>query len=142
MKSIWILAAAETAQDSQEGTVVTSEPTSEQQAVTQADGSNGKTGNDSTQDTQKQGSPLGLWILPLIVIMMVMMFLGPRKKQQQHQKMVASLKKNDRVRTIGGIFGTVLEIKSDEIILKIDESNNTKMRVVPSAIATVLSDEK
>jgi preprotein translocase subunit YajC len=55
--------------------------------------------------------------------------------------MVQSLKKNDRVRTIGGILGTVMDVRDDEIVLKIDEATNTKMRVIPAAIATVLSDK-
>jgi len=52
------------------------------------------------------------------------------------------LKKNDRVRTIGGILGVVLDVRDDEIVLKIDEANNTKIRVIPSAIATVIGDDK
>ena len=47
-----------------------------------------------------------------------------------------------RVRTIGGIFGTVLDVRDDEIVLKIDESTNAKMRISPSAVATVLKDAK
>ena len=49
--------------------------------------------------------------------------------------MIQSLKKNDRVRTIGGIIGTIIDIKDDEITLKVDESNNTKIKVVPGAIS-------
>jgi preprotein translocase subunit YajC len=56
--------------------------------------------------------------------------------------MVKSLQKNDRVRTIGGIFGTVIEVRDKEVIIKIDESNNTKMRVSPNAISSVVGDEK
>jgi len=56
--------------------------------------------------------------------------------------MVASLKKNDRVRTIGGILGTIIDVRDDEIVLKIDEANNTKIRIIPSAVAQVLTDEK
>lgn len=80
--------------------------------------------------------------LLIIVVMYLFLFRGPKKKQQEHQKMVASLKKNDRVRTIGGIFGTVLDVRDDEIILKVDEATNAKIRVVPSAIAVVLSNGK
>ena len=82
---------------------------------------------------------------PFIVIMIIMymfIFRGPKKKQQQHAQMVKSLKKNDRVRTIGGIFGTVIEVRDKDGIIKIDESNNTKIRVSPSAISTVTGDEK
>ena len=56
--------------------------------------------------------------------------------------MVQSLKKNDRVQTIGGIFGTIVDIKGDEITLKVDESNNTKIKVVASAIGKNLSKDK
>lgn len=63
----------------------------------------------------------------ILVVMYLLLFRGPKKKQQQHKQMVASLKKNDRVRTIGGILGTVLDVRDDEIVLKIDEATNTKM---------------
>jgi len=56
--------------------------------------------------------------------------------------MVQSLKKNDKVRTIGGIIGTVVDIKEDEITLKVDESNNTKIKVASSAIGKNLSIDK
>ena len=83
--------------------------------------------------------------LPFILIFLVMyllLFRGPRKKQQQHKQMVQTLEKNDRVRTIGGIIGNVVDVKDDEITLKIDESNNTKIKIVPSAIGKNLSKDK
>ena len=55
--------------------------------------------------------------------------------------MVQSLGKNDRVRTIGGIIGTVVDIKGDEITLKVDESTNTKIKIVSSAIGKNLSKD-
>ena len=55
--------------------------------------------------------------------------------------MLQSLEKNDRVRTIGGIIGTVVEVKGDEVRLKVDESNNTKMWFSSSAIGKNLSKE-
>jgi len=55
--------------------------------------------------------------------------------------MIQSLERNDRVQTIGGIIGTVVDIKGDEVTLKIDESNNTKIKIAPSAIGKNLSKE-
>ncbi len=78
----------------------------------------------------------------LIVIMYMILFRGPRKRQQEQQKMIMSLKKNDRVRTIGGIIGTIVDISDNEITLKVDESNNTKIKVIPSAIGKNISEEK
>jgi len=55
--------------------------------------------------------------------------------------MVQNLKKNDKVRTIGGILGTIVDVRGDEVVLKVDESNNTKIRISTSAIGKNLSQE-
>jgi preprotein translocase YajC subunit len=46
--------------------------------------------------------------------------------------------------TIGGIVGTVVATRDDEVVLKVDESTNTKMTFVRKAIQRVLpeSDRK
>ncbi|OHB52968.1 MAG: preprotein translocase subunit YajC [Planctomycetes bacterium GWF2_42_9] len=75
----------------------------------------------------------------IFVVLYFMMFRGPKKRQQQQNQMVKSLKKNDRVQTIGGIFGTVLDVSDTEITLKIDESNNTKIKIAPSAVNRVIN---
>lgn len=140
MNSIWMLAAAEAETNAQEDVITMEEAPAGQQTTTQQDGS---APTPETPADQPQPNPL-MQFLPIILIFAVMylfLFRGPKKKQQEHQKMVQALKKNDRVRTIGGIIGTVLDVRDDEIVLKIDESTNTKMRVIPAAIATVLSEK-
>ena len=91
-------------------------------------------------------NPKGQWqqfifIGLIFVVMYFIMFRGPRKKQQQQKQMIMSLKKNDRVQTIGGILGTVLEVSDTEVVLKIDEANNTKIRVLPSAVSRVIEQK-
>ena len=79
-------------------------------------------------------SPL-MRFLPLILIFVVIymfMLRGPRKQQQKHKQMVQTLGKNDRVRTIGGILGTVVDVRGEEVTLKVDETNNTKIRISTS----------
>ncbi len=78
----------------------------------------------------------------MFVVMYFLLFRGPRKQKQQRKQLVQSLQKNDRVQTIGGVIGTIVDVKSDEITLKIDESNNTKMKITPSAIGKNLSKDK
>ena len=78
----------------------------------------------------------------MFVMFYLILFRGPRKKQQKHRQMVQTLQKNDRVRTIGGIIGVVVDVKDDEITLKVDESNNTKIKVISSAIGKNLSKDK
>ncbi len=83
-----------------------------------------------------------IWFLPMMIILYLFMFRGPRKQKQEHKQMVQSLSKGDKVRTIGGILGTIVDVKDDEIVLKIDESSNTKIRVTPAAIGQKQSKEK
>jgi len=133
MNSFLTLAQAGAEQPS----AITSEPVSETEAITTV----AAEPNAPAPRRTAPRSPL-MQFLPLIIIFMVMyliLFRGPRKKQQQHQKMVKTLKKNDKVRTIGGIIGTVVDVKDDEITLKVDESSNTKIKVAPSAIGKNLS---
>ena len=148
MRNLWILAQAD--QDT-EGTTISSDQADSSQIggdqidssstpITSADGSNS---DISGEQLPPPKAPTWMTYAPIVLLMIVMymlLFRGPRKKQQQHQTMVQSLKPNDRVRTIGGIFGTVISVKEDEIILKIDESNNTKIKVLPQAISKLSSD--
>jgi preprotein translocase subunit YajC len=142
MNNIWILAEAGDDVVSKPGQAI---PTGNEQSVqetgTKTDGGNGV---KEPQPPLTPSQQLMKWA-PMIIIMIIMymfIFRGPKKKQQKHAQMVKSLKKNDRVRTIGGIFATVIEVRDKEVVIKIDESNNTKMRVSPSAISTVMGDEK
>lgn len=136
MKNIWILALTE-----DEGQVISSVSTEGQnEEIISVDSSE----TPAPPTPRRESSPL-VSFLPLILILVIMyllLFRGPRKKQQQHQKMVQSLQKNDRVRTIGGIFGTVIDVKNDVITLKVDESNNTKIKVTSGAISSVLLDDQ
>jgi preprotein translocase subunit YajC len=80
------------------------------------------------------------WILMIVVFYFIIM-RGSRKDQQRQKNMLASLKRNDRVQTIGGIRGTIVDVREDEIVVKVDESNNVKMRFARGAVKEVLSSE-
>ena len=62
------------------------------------------------------------------------------KERRKFEDMLNSLKRNDRVQTIGGIMGTVVEARDNEVIVKVDETNNVKMRFVRGAIKDVVRD--
>ncbi|MBN2131114.1 MAG: preprotein translocase subunit YajC [Sedimentisphaerales bacterium] len=138
MDNVWILAQTDS---NQAPSQILSEPVTAQEEMTTQTADPNTQGPAGTR--QKQGSPF-LQFLPLILIFVVMYLLlmrGPRKQQQKHKQMVQTLKKNDRVRTIGGIMGTVVDVRDDEVTLKIDESNNTKIRISTSAVGKNLSEE-
>ena len=137
MSNIWILAQAP---DQEVPSQIPSErPTEEGEAMTQAADSNAPV---TESRRTSPSSPINFILLGLMfVVMYLLLFRGPRKKQQQHKQMVQTLEKNDRVRTIGGIIGTVVDIKGDEVTLKVDESTNTKIKVASSAIGRNLSKD-
>lgn len=82
--------------------------------------------------------PIGL--LLAMVLFYAIMLSGNRKQKKQRQQMLAAVKKNDRVLTIGGIIGTVINVRDGEVVLKIDETNNVKMTVVRGSIQRVLGE--
>jgi preprotein translocase subunit YajC len=143
MNHMWILADAVEAANSEAEVVTMEETSTEGELAIKQQADNKETGTEGDSGTGKSllDNPMMLVMLPLLLVYMFFMFRGPKKKQQEHNKMVSSLAKNDRVRTIGGLFGTVLDVRDNEIVLKVDESTNTKVRVSPQAIATVLTDK-
>ena len=62
---------------------------------------------------------------------------GRKKEQKKRQEMLDSLKKGDKVTTAGGIIGTVVDIRDEEITLKVDESANVRMKFLRGAIRQI-----
>ncbi|MCK4871908.1 MAG: preprotein translocase subunit YajC [Phycisphaerales bacterium] len=89
-------------------------------------------------------SPFGSMILivPIILIVMLMIFSssGQKKEKRRRAAMLAAISKHDKVQTVGGVIGSVVEVKDAEIVLKVDEATNTKMRFARSAIQRILTD--
>jgi preprotein translocase subunit YajC len=85
-------------------------------------------------------------MLPFLVIGFLFYFLliRPQKAEQaRRQAMLAAVKKNDRVVTIGGIYGVVTNVQreQDEVTIKVDEATNTKLRVTLGSIARIIGEE-
>ncbi|MEM7817177.1 MAG: preprotein translocase subunit YajC [Candidatus Aenigmatarchaeota archaeon] len=76
-----------------------------------------------------------LLILPIFVIF-YLVFLRPQIRQQKkHQEMINNLKKNDEIVTIGGIHGTIVNVKDKTFVIRVDD--NVKIEIDKSAIAYV-----
>jgi len=118
--------------------------------LAQADPAGGGGGGGAPTGPTQQVPPGGAGMsifFALLMAMVVFMFLSQRsqtkKRERERKEMFARLSKNDRVLTIGGVIGTVHTVKEggNEIILKVDESTNTKMMFVKSAIQRIIVDE-
>ena len=72
-------------------------------------------------------------MIALIFAVMWFFMIRPQRKQQKElQNFRDALKKGDKVVTIGGIYGTVAEIKEDSVLIEVD--NNVKIRVSKQAL--------
>lgn len=69
------------------------------------------------------GGILGL-VLPFVLMFVIFYFLLIRpqqKKQKTRNAMLSALKKGDKVVTIGGLHGTIVEITDDVVVLKVND---------------------
>ncbi len=92
---------------------------------------------------QQGTNPLQYWPFLLIPVVLYFLMIRPGRRQEQQQKsMIAGLKKNDKVQTIGGILGTVVSVseKEDEVVIRVDD--NSRLRMIKSSIARNLSNEE
>ena len=85
---------------------------------------------------------LGGLALPLLffVALYFLMILPNQRKQKKWQEMLGQIKSGDRVTTNGGIRGTVLNVKDDTVVLRV-QPDGVKLEFVKSAIAAVTTDE-
>jgi preprotein translocase subunit YajC len=94
-----------------------------------------------------QASPGGgfLGLLPMIIAMIAIFYflvMRPQKKQEKaRQEMLKTLKKGDKVVTIGGIHGVVASVRDKDVTLRVDDTGNVKLRFSVSAISRVVTDE-
>jgi preprotein translocase subunit YajC len=89
------------------------------------------------------GAGMQLWIgiILMIAVFYFVLFRGNPRSRKQREQMLGNLKKNDRILTRGGIVGTVVNVKDKEVVVKVDETTNTKMTFLKDAIWQVVQDE-
>ncbi len=111
-------------------------------ATTTADGGT-QTGNaPANAPPPGMGSEMWLFLLLILVVMWVFMIGGGRKEKKRKAAMLAAMGKGDKVQTVGGILGTIVEVRDDEVVVKVDENTNSRLRFSKSAIQAVLDREK
>ncbi len=85
-------------------------------------------------------SPFGP-LLPIMAIGLFFYFIMIRPQQREARKrkeMLSAIKKNDKVVTIGGVIGTIVDLNSDRVTLKVDDG--TRIKFVRSSIQSVYDD--
>lgn len=100
-------------------------------------------GTAGDQTTPRQG---GFDMVFLILLMfggmiLIMSFTG-RKDKKRRAQMLKELGKKDKVRTAGGIIGTVIEMKDDEVLLETDRASHTRLWLAKGSITSVVKQAK
>lgn len=94
-------------------------------------------------DQQASTPPWFYLMYALPVLMLIMLFRSNSRQKREQQNALAGLKKNDKVVTAGGILGVVVAIKDneDEVTLRVDDTSNTRIRVLRSSIVRITSGD-
>ena len=81
-----------------------------------------------------------MWVMLLLIFVVMWFFMiRPQRKQQKElEKFRAGLQKGDKVVTVGGIYGTVVEIKEKSVLVRVDE--NVKIRVDKNSLVKDYSE--
>ena len=96
------------------------------------------------QPAPAEGPSMLMQMLPIFLIFGVFYFVMMRpaqKERDQRETMLSALKKNDRVVTQGGLVGVVTAIRADVGIVTLRTHEDTKIDVIRSSIARILTDE-
>lgn len=90
------------------------------------------------QEGAEGGGSMLIGLLPiafLIFIMWLFLLRPQAQKQKEHQRLVASVEKNDRVVTAGGIHGVVANVEGDTVTLKIATNSDLRVKFNKGAIS-------
>lgn len=87
------------------------------------------------------GWPLMLLFGLMFVIMYFFILRPQRKKEQERKAMLSRVRKNDHVVTTGGIHGVVVSVKENELLVRVDDTKDVKLRIDRSAISALIESK-
>ena len=78
------------------------------------------------------------WPILLMVVIFYFLLWRPQKKQQKERaSLLGSLKKGQKIVTIGGIYGEIVELDDEKV--KVQVSEKVELTFSRTAVANVLS---
>jgi len=98
----------------------------------------------TSQPTEPPGflkSPLFPMVL-VIGVLWIFFFRAKKKQDRQRNDTLEKLRPGQRVQTIGGILGVITQVNEKEVTVKVDETNNVKIKFSRNAIHRVQDEEK
>ena len=99
------------------------------------------------EQTTRSSAPMWPMLLALFAVFYFFIIRPQQKKQKESQAMLESLSKGDRVVTIGGICGTIMNIRDKkeepegEDVITVKVADGTKLEMLRSSIARKLTKD-
>lgn len=81
-----------------------------------------------------------LFIIVLLALVWVLLIRPQRRRQQEAQRLIASIGVGKEIVTAGGLYGTVKAIEDDEV--RVEIADGVEVRVAKRAVAGVVSDDE
>ena len=101
-----------------------------------APSTSGGTAAPGAEGAAQQGGLMGM-LFPLAIFVLIFYFFiirPQRKRDKQHNNMIAGINRGDQIVTIGGFLGTVREVRDDTFQIEIAEG--VRVRILKSAVQT------
>lgn len=83
-------------------------------------------------------------LVPLLLgvaVLYFFVFRAKRNQDKQRTNLLGNLRPGQKVQTIGGILGTIVQVNDKEVTVKVDETNNVKIKFARNAIHRVQDDD-
>ena len=87
-------------------------------------------------EAAQQGGLMGM-LFPLAIFVLIFYFFiirPQRKRDKQHNNMIAGINRGDQIVTIGGFLGTVREVRDDTFTVELAEG--VRVKILKSAVQT------
>jgi len=90
---------------------------------------------------QQQGwLTIAIYFGVFLAVFYIFIILPRKKQEKKHKEVMDSLKRGDKVVTIGGMHGEVAKVKEDTVVIKANDS--TELEFVKNAVAYKVEDKK
>jgi preprotein translocase subunit YajC len=97
----------------------------------------------AAKPTPAAGDPFAqmmMMFLPVIFLFYLLIWRPQQQQEKKRRQMIEAMKKNDKVLTSSGIYGTVVSVDStaDKVVLRVDDDRGVKMVFSKTSVARVL----
>jgi preprotein translocase subunit YajC len=94
-------------------------------------------GSGGTPPAAAQGPDLMIFLIPVVIFFIFITFMSSRREKKRRQQL-QKVSKHDRVRTRGGIIGSVVDASDDQLVIKVDEGRDTRITLDRQYIDAIL----